>query len=224
MNTPAIPNATAIKKRSTYFRYIRGAAVSTIILTLITATISYSIPIAFSQQTLTIAAIINDDMVSVLDLKKRLALSMRLSGLSNTLENRKRLGGQTLRTLIDEKLKLQEAKNFKISTSKTEILKAEQRFARRAGMDIGGLRNLLKLFGLNSSILRDRFESEVVWFKLIRKRYSPTITISEKEIDDFVATLKRNKGKPEYLISEIFLPLVEGQISSQGTSHSCAGY
>ena len=170
---------------------------------------------ATSQQTLAIAATVNDDMISVLDLKKRLFLSIQLSGLSNTAENRKRLSGQTLRSLIDEKLRLQEAKKFKITTSRSEILNAEKNFARRAGMDRGALRGLLKKFGIETSVLLERLESEIAWSKLIRRRYSLTINISEKEIDDFMLMLKKNKGKPEYLVSEIFLPLINRQISSQ---------
>ena len=204
-----------IKKRNILFRFIWAAGLSTIVISAITIAFSFSIRFAFSQQTLAIAATINDDMVSVLDLKRRLALSIRLSGLSNTLENRKRLGRQTLRSLIDEKLKLQEAKKYKINTSRAEISKAEQRFERRAGLAKGELRNLLKDIGIDPSILRERLESNVAWSKLIFRRYSPTISISEKEIDDFIDTLKKNKGKPEYLISEIYLPLVDEQQSLQ---------
>ena len=39
--------------------------------------------------------------------------------------------------------------------------------------------------------------------------------ISEKEIDDYITALKKNKGKPEYSISEIFLPSVDQQQASQ---------
>ena len=117
MNIAVMSYIAMIKTRDIIFRCIRAAVLFSVVITIITTAFSSSIRFASAQQTLTIAATINDDMISVLDLKTRLELSIHLSGLSNTLENRKRLGSQTLRSLIDEKLKLQEAKKYKISAS-----------------------------------------------------------------------------------------------------------
>ncbi len=197
------------------FRHLRVIASTIYLLSFILLTIFLTTRFASAQQTLTIAATVNDDMISLLDLNKRLILSIQLSGLSNTIANHRRLSGQTLRSLIDEKLRLQEAKRFKITASRSEINEAEQRFARRAGLDKRKLRKLLKNFDIDSSVLHERLESEISWTKLIRLRYSPSISISDKEIDDFIATLEKNKEKPEYLISEIFLPVIDGQISSE---------
>ena len=70
-----------------------------------------------AQDTLRIAAVVNDEMISVYDLNMRLSLVVALSGLPKTLETRQRLGPQVLRSLIDDELKRQEATRLGISVS-----------------------------------------------------------------------------------------------------------
>jgi peptidyl-prolyl cis-trans isomerase SurA len=170
---------------------------------------------AKAQQALVIAATVNDSMISVLDVEARLTLSIHLAELPNTLETRKRLAAQTLRAIIDEKLKLEEAKKFKITVSRTNIVRSETEFERRAGLNKGELRKLLRQLGLDASSFLERLESQIAWTKLISRRYLSTINVSDKEIDDFIAELESSKGKPEYLVSEIFLPNTGGQSPDQ---------
>ncbi len=159
-----------------------------------------------AQDALSIAAIVNDKMVSLLDVEARLAISIHLANLPDTPDTRKRLIGQVLRSIIDEKLKLQEAKAREITVSRADIMRAERDFERRAGLQEGGLRRMFGQLGLDSSGFVERLESQVAWSKLVSRRYLPTIDIGDKEIDDYLADLERNKGKPEYLVYEIFLP------------------
>ena len=168
-----------------------------------------------AQQALSIAATVNDEMISILDIQARLALSIQLSNLPSTPETRTRLMGPTLRALIDEKLKLQEAKRFNIAVTKAEIARAERQFETGAGLSKGGLRRLLKNLGIDASSIIERFESEVSWSRFITRRYIRTISVGDQEVDDFLAELEQNKGKPEYRVSEIFLPAADSQQREQ---------
>ncbi|MBT6096077.1 MAG: hypothetical protein HOH04_14430 [Rhodospirillaceae bacterium] len=161
---------------------------------------------AQAQQSLVIAATVNDEMISILDINSRLALSIRLAELPDTKDTRQRLAGQTLRAIIDDKLKLQEARKYQITANRRDISRAEKSFEQRAGLGKGGLRKLLKRLGLDSSSVIEQLEAQIVWSRLVVSRYRRTTDISEKEIDDFIADLLRNKGRPEFLVSEIFLP------------------
>jgi len=76
---------------------------------------------AAAQQSLRIAAVVNDEVISIYDLETRIALLLVSTNQKNTPENRRRLAPQVLRTLIDEKLKLQEAKRLAISVSEREV-------------------------------------------------------------------------------------------------------
>jgi peptidyl-prolyl cis-trans isomerase SurA len=159
-----------------------------------------------AQSQLAIAATVNDQMISMLDVEARVALSINLAELPDTPDTRRRLVGQVLRSIIDEKLRLQEAKSKEITVSRREIERAEKDFERRAGLQPGGLRAIFRKLGLDSSSFVERLESQIAWGKLVSRRYMPTIDIGDKEIDDYLADIERNKGKPEFLVSEIFLP------------------
>ena len=174
-----------------------------------------SIRTVYGQQGLVIAATVNDEMISILDVETRVVLSIHLAELPNTKETRRRLADRTLRALIDNKLKLQEAQKFRINVTRGEVSKAQTLFERQAGIEKGGLRKLHKRLGLDLSSFQERLQSQVAWSKLVTRRYLSTINIGEKEIDYFIASLERSKGKPEYLVSEIFLPVGRDQSISQ---------
>ena len=68
-----------------------------------------------AAQSLRIAAVVNDDVISERDLVERLRLVAVTSGLAPTVENQRRLAPQVLRGLIQETLQLQEARRLSIT-------------------------------------------------------------------------------------------------------------
>src|SRR5689334_7346680 len=57
-----------------------------------------------------IAAVVNDEIISIFDLVSRIRMVMLSSNIPDTPETRQKIGPQILRALVDEKLELQEAK------------------------------------------------------------------------------------------------------------------
>ena len=60
-----------------------------------------------SQELVRIAAVVNDNVISMLDLLARIKIAAVSSGLSDSPENRQQLMQPVLRTLIEEQLKVQ---------------------------------------------------------------------------------------------------------------------
>ena len=56
-----------------------------------------------------IAAIVNDELITAYDLESRMKLVILSTRLPNTVEVRRRIRNQVLRSLIDERLQMQEA-------------------------------------------------------------------------------------------------------------------
>ena len=162
---------------------------------------------ARAQDALRIAAVVNDEMISVYDLNMRLNLVVAFSGLPDTNETRQRLGPQILRSLIDDELKRQEATRLGIPVSEGEVERALRRFEKGNGLDKGGLDKFLALRNIQKSSLTTQIESEIAWRKLVQGRFSALSQVSDEEIDDVLSKIESNKGKPEYLVSEIFLPV-----------------
>ena len=64
-----------------------------------------------------IAAVVNDEVVSVRDLNDRLEMVMLTSGIRDSEQARSRLAPQVLRSLIEESLQLQEAKRLNLQVT-----------------------------------------------------------------------------------------------------------
>src|SRR4030095_16398355 len=84
-----------------------------------------------------IAAVVNDEVISVFDLISRVRLVMLSSNIADSPETRQKIAPQVLRSLIDEKLQLQEAKRQSVTASDDELAKGleqiEKQKNRRAG-------------------------------------------------------------------------------------------
>jgi peptidyl-prolyl cis-trans isomerase SurA len=152
-----------------------------------------------------IAAVVNDDIISISDLTARLQLALVSSGLPNTAETRQRLTPQVLRSLVDERLQLQEATRANVSVTDKEIDEAFGRVAEQNNLKRDQLEKMLAGQGVPRNTLESQIRSTIAWGKLVQRRLRPTIEIGQEEIDQVIQRIQANAGKPEYLAAEIFL-------------------
>ena len=162
---------------------------------------------SLGQDSLRIAAVVNDQVISVFDLESRLSLLMKFSQVPNNKEARTQLAPIVLRQLIDETIKKQEAKRLKIKVKDNEIAQSLIRFEKKNGIRSGQLDAYLKTFGLNKISLQEKLITEILWINLVRMVHAGTTKITDQDVNDVISEVERNKGKTEFLISEIFLSL-----------------
>ncbi len=162
---------------------------------------------ARAQDTLGIAAVVNDKVISAYDLGMRLNLVVVFSGLPNTTETRQRLVPQVLRTLIDDELKRQEAKRRGITISAGEINATLRNLEKINKLGRGELESFLTKRNIKKSALTNQIKADIVWRKLVNGRFFDVAKVRDEDIDAVIAEIKRNEGKLEYLVSEIFLPV-----------------
>lgn len=160
-----------------------------------------------SAQTLGIVAIVNDDVISIYDLNSRISLFIATSNQENTPANRKRLSRQVLNRLIDEKLKMQEAKRLDINIPRRTINQAYSDMERRNKLPPGGLNKFLAAKGVDKLALLEQIEAGIAWGRAVNRSFAFQIQIGDEEIDEVIKDIKAGKGKPEYLLAEIFLPV-----------------
>jgi peptidyl-prolyl cis-trans isomerase SurA len=154
-----------------------------------------------------IAAVVNDDMISLGDLEARIRLILLSSQLPDNDQVRQRVTPQVLRTLIDEKLELQEAKKYNVTVTDDEVNKAFERLEQQNNMPKGGLEKLLAQRGIPRSTLVDQITAATEWNKLVEGKLLQSATISDEEVKDTLARIKQEIGKPEYRVAEIFLAI-----------------
>ncbi len=160
---------------------------------------------AVAAQETRIAAVVNDQIVTQGDLAARLKLVLRSSGIPDTPENRQRLSSRVLRTLIDEKLQLEEAKRLEITVEQSDIDAALARLEQRNNMPKGGLDAFLKQNDIPRSTLVDQVTAALAWDRILRERVTQDVEVSDEEVNDAMARLKAEIGKPQSRVEEIFL-------------------
>lgn len=171
------------------------------------AVLAIASPGAQASELNRIAAVVNDDAISMLDLQMRMRMIQVTSKLPDTKEVRDRLSAQVLRKMVEERLMAQEAKRLKISISKDEVVKQIATIEQQNRLNAGDLERILKQAGVPMTVMYRQLEAELGWSKVIRMTMLSRIRVSEDEVKDHLEMLQANLGQPEYLLAEIVLPV-----------------
>lgn len=171
---------------------------------------------ALAQDVQKIVAVVNDEIISGYDLDQRISLTIMLSGFPDTQETRQQLVNPTVARLIDDRLKMQEADRFNISITDEQVLEAVSYLERTNDMEPGQINRMLQQNNIDVETMMAQVRANLIWNRLIQQRIVPRITISDEEVEAVQKRLENNKGKSEYLLSEIYLPVEsntpEGQV------------
>jgi peptidyl-prolyl cis-trans isomerase SurA len=172
---------------------------------LIAALLVLSAGWAGAQTLQRIAAVVNDEVISVFDLENRMALVLATSGLAANAENRRRVQPQILRSLIDERLQIQEAERLNATVADREISDAVQRVEQANRMQPGQLRSELVAAGIDPTTIMSQIRASLAWQKVVQRRLRPSLQVGQDEVDEVLERINASKGTVEYLLAEIFL-------------------
>ncbi|MEO3429653.1 peptidylprolyl isomerase [Pelagibius sp. CAU 1746] len=153
------------------------------------------------------AAVVNDDIISVLDLAMRLQLVIIAAGVEDTQEVRRRLTPQVLRGLIDERLQMQEAKRLDISVPDVQVAGALEQIAQQNKMTEGQFLTMLRNRGVIPTTLIDQIRAQIAWRSVILRRIRPNVVVSNEEIEEVANRLAARRGSIERRVAEIFVPI-----------------
>jgi len=158
-----------------------------------------------AQDTLRIVALVNDDVITAIDLVARTQLIMASSGVQNTPEARQRLQPQVLRALIDDRLRQQAADKDGISVPQDSINDRMSQLAQNNNMSLDQFREVLRHNGIDPNWLEDQIHTEIAWGMLVNRKFRSSIVITDADIDAVERRLREDAGKTEYRLAEIFL-------------------
>ena len=158
---------------------------------------------------LKIAAIVNDKVISILDLNKRLHLITVLSPAQIKGKIDKQLARQILNQLIGEELEKQEIERLKIKIGENELSNAKRLMEQRFKLKLNTLDEFIKERKIDKNDVISQIKISLGWTKVIQRKYRNYLKITDEEIDEVINKLIENIGKTQYRISEIFLPIDE---------------
>ncbi len=154
-----------------------------------------------------IVASVNDDAITDFDVDARVRLLAASSNLPLNQETGPKLARQALRELIDDRLKMQDAKRLEITASDQEIAAAVQTVERNNRMQPGGLFSELTNKGVPVETMIEQIKASLLWRKVLRRRVLPQVRVASEEVDDALARIRAAGGGSVVRAAEIFLPV-----------------
>ncbi len=158
-----------------------------------------------------VAAVVNDQIISTYDLAQRMRLLIATSGIQPTQENIPQFQREALISLVDERLQIQELrrqeKDQKISIVATdeelneEIADMAKSNNLSAEQFIASLQNQ----GIGITTLKEQIRAQVSWQRWIRGRYGSRLRVGEDQVKAAQQRIEAAASKPQYQISEVFL-------------------
>jgi peptidyl-prolyl cis-trans isomerase SurA len=136
-----------------------------------------------------VAAIVNGDLITTLDVAQRIKLTELSTHKVQTRQD-------ALDELIDEKLKLQIAKRYVVEISDREINSTFDGIARRAGTTSQKFAESLTTAGISVPALKARIKADMVWSAIIRGKFQSSLQIGERDVIDALQAGKKD-DKPE---------------------------
>jgi peptidyl-prolyl cis-trans isomerase SurA len=122
-----------------------------------------------------VVLMVNGEPITALDIEQRSKL-MQLSTHKTPVRQ------EVIDDLINEKLKVREAKRWSLDASNSEVDSAYASMAGRLRFTADQLTQSLAKSGVNAATLKARIKADLVWPQLVRGRYQASLQVGEKDL------------------------------------------
>lgn len=126
-----------------------------------------------------------DEIIAIFEKrKKKFGMDLQRQALAQAkAATLPKLRKKALDELIDEKLKLQEAKRLNVVPSDAEITKVIEGIAQRNKMTLDQMKGQL---GGSLTPLKDRIKSSLSWNQVVKQRFGAFISVTNRDVDRMV--------------------------------------
>jgi len=152
-----------------------------------------------------VAVMVNGEPITNFDMEQRSKLIFLTSHKQPSRQD-------VINELIDEKVKIKEAKKFGVDPSSSDIDQSFSGMAQRMRISSDQLAKSLEAQGIRPETLKSRIRAEMVWTALVRGRYKESLQIGEKDVVTAVeqAGEKTETDAFEYKMQPIVLVVPRG--------------
>lgn len=102
---------------------------------------------------------------------------------------------QALDELIEERLKLQEAKKLSVVVNDADVNRVFNDMAQRNKMNAAQFTEHLAKQGASANVLKSRLKASLAWREVVRKRYGHQINVSQREIEELAVRSGGEEGQ-----------------------------
>jgi len=125
----------------------------------------------------TVACMVTGEPITDYDIEQR-------SKLDFISTHKQPVRQDVINELIDEKVKIREAKKFGVDPSSSDIEQSYAAMSARMRITPDQLTKSLESQGIRSDTLKSRIKADMVWGSLVRGRYKESLQIGEKDVDE----------------------------------------
>jgi peptidyl-prolyl cis-trans isomerase SurA len=143
------------------------------LVTAMVLVVAASLPTGAAQAQ--VVVVVGGDPITVLDIEQR-------SKLEQLSTQKSPVRQQVLDELINEKLKIREAKRWGLEASNSEVDHSYATMAGRMRMNADQLTQMLAKSGVHASTLKQRIRADIVWQQLVRGRFQSSFQIDDKDL------------------------------------------
>lgn len=158
-----------------------------------------------------VAAVVNDEIISTYDLGQRIRLLLVTSGVQPTQENLPQFQREALVSLIDERLQFQELRRVEreqkidIVATDDEVNEDIDGMGQQNNMNREQFLAFLAGRGIGPDTLREQIRAQISWARWIRGRYGSRLRVGDDQITAAQASQAAAAAKPQYQIGEVLL-------------------
>jgi len=153
-----------------------------------------------------IAAIVNDDIITISDVDARLNLFILTSGIKDTGDKAK-LRHLVLQNLIFERIQNQAAESKGIKISDKAVDEALEKVAQSNNATVEQMKKYFESQGISLAAFRDMLRTQLAWVDYVRAQHGHSTQISEAEIETALTEIKSHAGQSQFSYIEVFLPV-----------------
>lgn len=123
----------------------------------------------------TIVVMVNGEPITNMDIEQRSKLTLLTTHKQPSRQ-------EVIDELINEKVKIKEAKRFGVDPTSSDIDQSYAAMAQRMRLTADQLTQVLEKQGVRPETLRARMKAEMVWGSLVRGRYKESLQVGEKDV------------------------------------------
>jgi peptidyl-prolyl cis-trans isomerase SurA len=140
--------------------------------------------------------------------KKEFAMGLQKQALDSA--RAAAVGGQrkgALDELIDERLKLQEAKRLNVIAEEAEVDRIIKSIADRNKVTTEQFAQNVRSMGADVAAMRARYKATLSWNEVIRRRFGHQVSVAQRDIDRFVSKGPGGEDQVELKLQRIVVTL-----------------
>ncbi|MEQ8177522.1 MAG: peptidylprolyl isomerase [Amphiplicatus sp.] len=173
------------------------------------------LPASYTGPVSAVAAVVDDQVITTFDVYQRMKLMMMSSEQQISPQMMQQLQGQALRDLVEEKLKLIEAKKYELEVSDSEVQQQLQQLAAGSGLTTDQLVQVLRQDGIAVESMKDQIKASIAWPQIVSGRFRSRIKVSDDEVEQTLERMREDASNEQYLVSEICIPVPDSSQAQQ---------